>query len=61
MSMTGAKVIANYDDIVAIAEAIRNKTGSTEQMSLADMAIAIDNMELSGVEVSYSNGVLSIA
>ena len=59
--MSNTKVIADYEDIVAIANAIRNKTGLTEQMSLADMALAITNMELSGVEVSYSNGVLSIA
>lgn len=37
-------VIANKSDIVAIADAVRNKKGNTEQMSLAEIALGLDNI-----------------
>lgn len=48
MSNTNIKVIANRDEIVAIADAVRNKTGSTEEMSLGEIVSGINGIEVGG-------------
>ena len=42
---TNIKVIADRQDIVAVADAVRAKTGSTNEMTLGAMATAISNIE----------------
>ena len=47
------------NDLQAVADAIRNKTGKTDQMMLADMPDEIGNISGSG-EDSYPHPPLSI-
>ena len=42
--MSNTKIIAEREDLVAIADATRNATGTTEQMSLYGIANAINEM-----------------
>lgn len=42
------KIIAEKDDIVAIADAVRNKIGSTEEMSLSEIVSEINGIETGG-------------
>lgn len=46
------KIIANKSDIDAIADAVRNKTGGTELMSIHEIAI-----EINGIETGSGGGV----
>ena len=43
-----SKVICNREDIVAIADAVRSKTGSTKEMTLDDIVYNITEIETSG-------------
>lgn len=47
------------NDLQAVADAIRNKTGKTDQMMLSDMPEEIENISGSG-EDSYPKSPLSI-
>ena len=43
--MSNVKVITNRSDLVAIADAVRNKTGSTEEMTLGGIADEISEIK----------------
>lgn len=47
--MSNTKVIAEREDIVAIADAIRSKTGETGGITLGDMPISIDGITTEAV------------
>jgi hypothetical protein len=56
-----SKIVTNREDIVAIADAVRNKTNSSEEMTLGDIVNNINNIE-TGVtpEISISsNGLIT--
>lgn len=58
------QVIADRKDIVAIANAVRSKTGTTAQLSLSDMVTSINGVtpKLQSKSVSYtSNGTETVA
>ena len=46
--MSNTKIIANRSDIVAIADAVRNKTGSTKEMTLGGIASAVNSITSGG-------------
>lgn len=52
--MSNIKVIANRSDLVAVADAIRNRTGEIGTMSLSEMKNALDNEEDSEVVVAIN-------
>lgn len=45
--MANTKVICNREDLVAIADAVRNKTGSYNEMTLADIADNVSRIQTS--------------
>lgn len=46
--MDDIKVIANYSDIVAIANAVRGRTGGSEEMTLSGIVGGINEISISG-------------
>lgn len=51
MSDTNIKILADREDIVAIADAVRNKTGTSGEMTLGGIASGINNIS-TGIDTS---------
>ena len=51
-------VIANKSDIVAIADAVRDKKGTTDQMSLSDIALGVESIP-AGLDTSDATATTS--
>lgn len=48
MSTSNTKVIGNYSDIVSIADAVRNKIGTTDKMSLGELINNVNSIDTGG-------------
>lgn len=44
--MSNEKVLVNKDDLVSLANSVRTKSGTTDEMTLTQMKTKIDNIPL---------------
>lgn len=49
--MENIKILCDRQDIVFIADAVRNKTGSSQELTLGDIAASINGIETGGGNV----------
>ena len=59
--MANEKIICDRQDLVAIADAIREKTGSIDGMTLGEIATNISRLEVGSSSGSSNNKTISIS
>ena len=58
--MSNVKIITDRSDIVAIADAVRRKTGDTNEMTIGQMINSINNLPDPSLIESYAVNIASI-